>query len=423
MKKASRALALCSALSVVIGGLTYVANSAHGATVSAQKNRSFAFQLFKSSASAHKGENVLVSPLSASLALGMVLNGASGENLKQMSDVLGVGNLDQFNARNKSVIASLNANKSVTMEVANAIYSDKKTPFKQSFIDFCKATYGAAAETLDFTQKEQTLATINSWSSQKTHGKIPKILSKLTEEDKMVLLNAIYFKGKWEAAFNKTATKDDDFTLQNGKKTRVKMMHTFGSFRYLEGEKFEAVALPYKGGKQSMYVFLPHEGVDIDSFQLLMTNANWSQWMSGFTTESVSVSMPKLRIDYGGSLKEILKSMGMKLAFMDSVPGLFKGLVTSPAKAGMNIPGVEPHLDFNAWISEVIQKTYMEVSEEGTEAAAVTAVVVAAVSPCVAPQPRIINFRADRPYVLALVDDETGEILFLGKVLKPGTGA
>ena len=419
MKTSPKFLTACS--SILLGAILFGSVFGANAAISAQHDQKFEIELFKKVSAQKAKENVLVSPLSASLALGMVLNGASGPNKQEMCRVMGTSadKLDQFNSRNKSVIASLNASKDVTLEVANAVYSDKKTPFQKSFVDLCKSVYSAAAENLDFEQKFETLAAINSWCSEKTHGKISKILTDLKETDKMVLLNAIYFKGKWSEQFQKAATRDQNFAVEKGKNIKVKMMHRTGELRYYQGDNFAAISLPYRGGKQSMYVFLPDEGVSVNAFQAKLTGENWKKWMSSFTQERVAVSLPKLKIEFEDELNKALKTMGMNLAFMEDTPGLFSGLVTSPAKAGLNIPGANPNVDFIAWISKVVQKTFMEVSEEGTEAAAVTAVVMGCSAPCVTPQPKIIDFTVDHPYVLALVDEQSGEILFMGKILKP----
>lgn len=390
------------------------------ASTTTQKiSHSFALQLFQKTAQARPKDNILISPLSASLALGMVLNGASGKNRQEMARVLGTtaDGIDSLNARNKGIIDSLNANKQLTIEVANAVYSDQSTSFRRQFIDFCKSAYGADAASLNFKNKVDTLNVINSWSSDKTRGKIPTILSDLDDDEKMVLLNAIYFKGRWAKPFYKLATKEEDFKLENKQMVKTKMMHSQDQLRYLSSAKFNAVAIPYIGGKQSMFIFLPNDNVPLAELQDEFTDTNWQQWMSSFRSQLVNVSLPKLTINFSDSMGDTLQAMGMQLAFT-KMPGLFDSLITSPAKAGPRTPGVSDDY-YVVWINRVIQKTFMEVSEEGTEAAAVTAVAMGAIPACAPPPPKVIDFRVDHPYILALVDEPSGEILFLGKIYKP----
>lgn len=418
MKTISRKIIGLSVLTSLWGGGAFICKASPEA---APSNHSFSLQLFRKTAEARPKENILISPLSASLALGMVVNGATGQNLQQMATVLGTtaDGINQLNARNKAVMASLNANKDVTLEVANAVYADKATPFRRDFIDFCQANYGASAQNLDFKNKQATLSVINGWAAAKTHGKIPTILSDLDDMEKMVLLNAIYFKGSWAEKFDKASTREENFDLDGKRTVKKKMMHKLTTLRYCDGETFAAVSIPYVGSKQSMYVFLPNKDVSLPAFQAEFSDANWKKWMTSFRSERVNLSMPKLKINFEDSMGDTLQAMGMKLAFKPDEPGPFRNLITSPALAGLTIPGVDKNKEYIAWISRVIQKTFMEVSEEGTEAAAVTAVVVKAMCPSVVPQPRIIDFKIDRPYILALVDDQSGEILFIGKMLNP----
>src|SRR5262249_523671 len=157
-------------------------------------------------------------------------------------------------------------------------------------------------------QKEQSLAVINGWCSNKTHGKITEILGDIGPEDKMVLLNAIYFKGNWAEKFQKEATKEEDFTLQSGKKTKVKMMHKMAEFRNFRGGNFAAIAAPYVGKKQSMYVFLPDKGVKMADFQSQFTESNWNKWVGLFSVNMVNLSLPKCKMNFNISLKETLKA-------------------------------------------------------------------------------------------------------------------
>lgn len=347
-------------------------------------------------------ENVLVSPFSAYAALSMTLNGAGGSTREQMASALGArGNaVDELNARNQSILADLNANKNVRMEIANAIYVDRHIPLAKSFIELCQRVYGAEAHNEDFADKA-TVRAINDWCDQKTHGKITRILDDLSPEEKMVLLNAIYFKGAWERQFPQALTVDDKFTSATGEKVAVKMMRQTQDYLYYKGNNFAALSLPYLGKSQSMYVFLPDHGVDLAAFQSQLTPDNWTRWMQAFRLSDVNVSMPRFKITFSDNLNETLKDLGITDAF-------------SQAKANFS----EMIKQGSMWISRVVQKTYMDVNEEGTEAAAVTAVLMAARAMPMRPEP-IVEFKVDRPFIVALVDNQSNEILFLGTIARP----
>jgi serine protease inhibitor len=360
----------------------------------------FALKLF-SSLPRNTDENLLVSPFSAYAALSMTLNGAAGKTKDEMAGVLGVNPaaIDELNSRNKSLFAALNANQKVQMEIANAIYVDRSTPFEKSFIELCQKTYGAEAHSENFSD-EATVRAINAWCEARTHGKISKILEKLSPAEKMVLLNAIYFKGAWDHQFSKSFTVQDKFTAASGEKIPVKMMHLLHDQLYLRGQNFAAVVLPYAGRAQSMYIFLPDPQVDLTSFQRQFTQANWSRWLTAFRLADVELSLPRFKIDYSAKLNDVLSAMGMPDAFSEARAD-FSRMIKAPT-----------------WISCVLQKTYMDVNEEGTEAAAVTAVVMASRSIMMRPEP-VVEFRVDRPFIVALVDEGSKEILFLGTIARP----
>jgi serine protease inhibitor len=359
----------------------------------------FALKLFGDQAK-DKSKNVLVSPFSAYFALSMTLNGAAGKTREQMAQVLGTtaDQVDRLNERNAEVMKALTANDKVQLEIANAIYSDAGASFKKEFIEKCQRIYSAEAHTADF-QNPDTVKQINAWCDQKTHGKIKEILKKLSSNEKMVLLNAIYFKGTWQHQFEKSATQDDQFTALGGDKSPIKMMHQSGKSMYFEGSNFQSVSLPYAGEKQRMYIFLPEQGLDMATFEAEFTKDNWSHWKKSYRAAQVNLSLPKFKIEFSTELTSTLRALGMPDAF----------------HSGADFSKMSAQ---STWISRVLQRTYMDVNEEGTEAAAVTAVVMAQRAVVMAP-PRPVEFRVDRPFVLALVDEPTNEILFLGAVVKP----
>lgn len=365
----------------------------------ASQSTGFSIKLFNSAAR-DTSKNVLISPFSAYEALCMTANGAGGTTLSEMSSVLGSqSNMKALNEHNLQVLKNLNANDKVQMEIANAIYADIRTKFKPEFISLCANYYLAEAKSEPFASPE-TVKTINDWCARKTHGKISGIIGRLTPQEKMVLLNSVYFKGSWNKAFEKQDTRDEKFTIISGSQVSVPMMHKSLHLGYFAEEKFSAVNIPYAGQKQSMLVFLPNKGVDFKEFTQQFTEEKWKRWLSSFNDRKVDLSMPKYKVEFSTELSDNLKAMGMRKAFGDAdFSNMFVGQ-----------PGC---------ISRVLQKTYMDVNEEGTEAAAVTAVVMMARASAYTPKP--VEFKVDRPFVVALVDNDSNEILFLGSIVDPSS--
>ena len=369
--------------------------------MSAPDGKDFAFKLFTAETKNKKNKtnNVLTSPFSAFAALSMTANGASGTTLSQMTEMLGTtpDQLDQLNQTNAKWIKTLTSSRGVKLEIANAIYSDKDAPFKQPFITLCQTKYSAEAHSEDFSNRD-TITVINKWCSDKTHGKITRMLERLKKGDKMVLLNAIYFNGTWDEKFDKSATKDDHFKGLSGEDIPVKMMHQRLNTGYYKGQNFSAASLDYEGRKQRLYIFLPNAGVKIDAFEAQFTAENWKTWTQNFDSRLVTLSMPRFKIEYASELKETLKSLGMRSAFTEDAD--FTKILAA-----------------NGFIVQVLQKTYMDVNEEGTEAAAVTEIGPLEFTSAAPPSPA--TFRVDRPFVVALVDAMTDQILFLGTVTDP----
>ncbi len=369
----------------------------------------FALKLFEQSVKG-KQENVLISPFSAYIALSMTANGAAGTTLDQMTQVLRVrvDDLNTLNQRNQAVLATLaqDSGSGLQIDIANAIFADSSTPFKHSFIDLCKQRYGAEVRSANFGDPH-LISEINSWCSNKTQGKINSIVEKFDPDEAILLLNALYFKGKWDSPFIANETKPDHFTALSGRQQPVHMMHQSAQFLYLRGENFQAVALPYAGLHQHMYIFLPNfapksgakPGKALAALQSKLQSENWKEWLWKFSMTKVDLSLPKFKIEYSQALQESLKAIGIKDAFTREVAN-FSKLVPS---------------ECSAWITRVQQKTYMEVDEQGTEAAAVTGPSLAATCAPIEPPP--VEFRVDHPFVLAIVDTDTSEILFLGSIV------
>lgn len=394
------AFCLISSLACLSCGQIADINQASAAQTTAYTSKKFAFDLFNriSSDKSAKKANVLLSPFSAYAALSMTLNGAKASTLAQIAKTLGTSsaNLDQLNKRNHDAIIKLTANKDVKLELADAIFVDSSIKLKTKFVDLCKQSYKAEAYMENFGSSD-SVNKINHWCDEKTHGKIPQILRQLSADDKIVLLNAIYFKGAWMSTFEKEATKENKFTAEGGKVELVKMMNQQTLLPYYRSKHFASVEMPYAGRKQSLFIFLPDKDSSVATFQAQFNPDNWNIWMKGYKDTAVLLSMPRFTINLETQLKNILSSMGMEDAF-------------SRSKADFS-----NMLEQNAWISSVLQKTFMQLNEDGTEAAAVTAIKMT--PKCAEEEPvKPLEFKVDRPFVIALVDKETDEILFLGKI-------
>ena len=243
--------------------------------------------------------------------------------------------------------------------------------------------------TLDFNNPKAP-SIINAWVKEKTHGKIAEIEDKIPGSAILYLINAAYFKGIWGVKFDEKHTTERDFTLLDGSKKKVPMMMAGAkNFKYLMGENFDAVGLPYGVEKVSMYIFVPHKESSLKKFYQGLNAGNWKAWMAKFQQQELTVVMPRFELEYETKLKDVLVELGMGIAF-DS----------GEADFGRMCSG-------KVWIDEVKQKTYLTVSEEGTEAAAATSIrMKKAIS-------------VNRPFFCAIRNNETGAILFMGSIVEP----
>lgn len=366
-------------------------------------NTRFGFKLFAEVAKQGAGKNVFISPASVGLALAMTYNGAAGETKQAMARALEAQgmSLDELNRAYAQLKAALESpDPKVQLSIANSLWAKKGITFKAEFIQRDKQFYGAEVTTLAFDDPSAS-ATINSWVADKTKGKIEKIVDNIDPQSILFLINAIYFKGKWSAEFDKAKTKEDVFTTADGRQKRHPMMHQSDKYRYYEAKDFQAVSLPYGAGQVSMYIFLPPKGTSLVEFQKSLTAANWELWMKEFAETKGDIALPRFKVEYEIALNDALKALGMGVAF-DPDRANFTGMVQASE---------------NAFISRVKHKTFAEVNEEGTEAAAATSVEITVTSVM---QPRK-SFRmiVDHPFFCAIRDNKTGTMLFMGSITDP----
>ncbi|MFQ3586756.1 MAG: serpin family protein [Fimbriimonadaceae bacterium] len=364
------------------------------------------FRLFQEVVEANPNRNVFLSPASVTLALAMTYNGAAGETRASMAKALGIDGLDlaQANAAYRDLQTVLRSpDKGVTLDIQNAVWAHRETTFQRDFLARNEQFFGATARTVDFKNQAEAAQIINDWVKQATRERIPKLADQFDADARMVLANAVYFLGLWKEPFQPDATVESDFTKFDGKTQKVPLMTREGDFLYQQGNNFQAVRIPYgETGRTHMTVFLPRPGLAMGEFLKTVNARNWSEWSRAFRMRPGTVQIPRFRAEFSTILNEPLKAMGMGPAF-------------DPNRADFS--GMTGQRDL--FIGQVIHKTFVEVKEEGTEAAAVTGVEMRATAAPMEPEERF-RFRADRPFVYAIEDSQTGVILFLGVFGDPG---
>lgn len=371
--------------------------TAQEAELLAAANR-FGFDLLRVLAPDHASENLFFSPLSASMALGMTLNGAYGETYAQMRDMLGFQGMDQeeINEAYATLVALLQElDPTVTVEIANSVWHREGVGVDAAFLGRVRASFDAEVAGVDFSDPG-TLERINGWVDERTHGTIEKLVDELPAGLVLLLLNAVYFNGEWTEAFDPERTASGAFVRADGTEVTADFMHAPEAEVRLgtTAEGHRVLELPYGGGAYAMTVVLPAEGTPAAELAARVDRAAWESWTASLADARVDVRLPKLELEWTRTLNDDLRALGMRDAFD---PGA--------ADFGRMIPGG------GVWVDQVLQKSFVRVDEAGTEAAAVTGVfVVESAGP---------SFRADRPFLFAIRERLSGTVLFLGMVDDP----
>ena len=365
-----------------------------------ETNNEFGLKLLKSVLDREDRANVMISPTSVSIALGMAYNGGEGATRAAFEEVLDYEGLsrEEINEITRELIHVLVTNvEGNLLEIANSMWYDEGFPVIPEFIELNSHFFDAEVRELDFRGSE-AVNTINQWVSSQTHGKIDEIIDSIDPAVMMILINAIYFNCVWETEFDPDDTRDTNFYNEDGSLFgQVDMMQLESTFRVANEESFRAIELPYKNGKFSMYLFLPNEGNSVDQLAREVDGTIWKSWMDSFSEqEEFTVHMPRFEFEFDRSLGDDLKALGLDIAF-DPQEADFSGISS-----------------IALYIADVIHKTYIKVNEEGTEAAAVTAVVMEVTS--IEPMREL---RFDRPFLFAITENSSHSILFAGKVAEP----
>jgi serpin B len=406
-----RLIATLAALAALAAGLT----AAAAQTVSLPASDDpidFALTLYRKAAALKPGENALVSPYSAREAVGLAYIGSRGATADGLAAALRAGRPDDFlETAKKTRLEISSADPKTTIEVANSLWLRKEWKFLDSYVSKAKDAFSAEVFRRDFSPS--TVAEADAWVSRRTHGKITKAVEKLEPSEVAVLLNAVYFKGVWKRPFDKTKTRDEDFSLASGKVVRRPRM-AFGPvtkrresdrFDYAEDADVQAVRLPYGSGRIAMIVLLPAKGSSLAVLTGKLTGSWWRTLRSRLAERAGEVEMPRFK--YGASMKlnDPLIEMGAAAAF-DKARADFRDMAEARRPQDM------------LHISEVLQDAVIEVDEIGTVAAAKTSVSMM-VGSSFHEEPPPFVFIVDRPFLFAIEDDVTGTLLFVGSVQDP----
>lgn len=365
----------------------------------AETNNRFAFAIHEQLVHLEEGNNIFFSPTSIHMALSMTVNGANGETEKQMMDVLFAEHLtlEELNRGHASFLALLaEKDDAVTLNIANSLWLKEGYPFIDEFVDNVTNFYHAETKEVDFL-KPQTKEAINQWVEEATNKKIKNIVEFIDPATVLYLLNAIYFKGDWDQPFDEHLTHENVFFLADGKQKKHLFMVQDGEFNYFENDLFQAIELPYVNHEASMFIILPHEDQELAQIYDNLSFETWNSWRSQFSKSKGTLYLPKFQMEYDATLNDVLISLGMEDAFTAKAD--FSNMVENSGVA----------------ISEVKHKSYLDVNEQGTEAAAATSIAVVEMA---APVDRF-TMNVNRPFFLAIQENTSGMILFMGAVNEP----
>jgi serine protease inhibitor len=366
----------------------------------------FGIGLFRQAADAAPNGNVIVSPLSAGIALSMTYDGAVGPTAAEMAHTLGMQGMtpDEADAAARSLLRSLAGRQGAEFAAADSAWIDNSRPEQPlpSYVRRVSQSYDGLVRLADF-RDPKTVGAINAWVSSATHGKITDLVDRLDAEAVLYLCNAIYFKGTWQTKFDTAQTDIKPFTLADGSTVQAARMSAARDFAYFETPGVQAVRLPYQGGF-AMEVFLPSRQQGLHAFERDMTDDAWDRWQAMFSSRQGMLELPRFELHWKASLKPMLEAMGMQIAFE---PGRAQFYAMYPQSEAHNI-----------FIEDVVQATYLKVDEQGSEAGAATGVTMGLAAVAVPRQPPF-SMIVDRPFVCAIVDERSGAPLFFAAVNDP----
>ncbi len=367
----------------------------------------FGFRLLSTLAKGDAG-NVIISPYSVSIALAMTYNGAAGDTKAEMARTLAFSKMSnkQINRNFLQMMGAVEkADHSVQMETANALWAQSGFPINPEFVKVTHDFYAAPVESVNFsTDPDHAAKKINDWVNRSTHGKIPEIVKSPNPSTLLILTDAVYFKGRWQRPFIKSAIQPRPFHLQGASPADVEvpMMVQDGEYQYFETDTLQAIALPYGNAHFQMYVLLPRGKRGLSDLMRSLDESHWREWTNKLSSREGEIVLPKFETTYAKQLNDALKNMGMAAAF-------------DPIKADFSLIHQPPPA---LYIYDVEHKTYVKVDEEGTEAAAATSVVIELAAK-VSSLPPPFKMIVDHPFFFAIAERDTKALLFAGIVTNP----
>jgi Serine protease inhibitor len=378
------------------GNLVNITTEGYQQEIIDSANR-FAFDLFKPVLADAKGtENIMISPFSITSAFSMTLNGAAGETFEAMKKTLGLEGktLVQINKTYlKLMTEMIPVDKSVVLDIANSVWVDKQLNVKQPFITDLQTFYKGEARDIDVTDPD-AVNIVNDWIALKTQDKITEMLDKFDPGAAMLLINAVYFNGKWRYKFDKTDTKEEPFYVTPSDPKTVPMMHQIHNFKAIRNNSFTIVDIPYGQGNYTMVVVLPDKNMTNSDVANSLTLSLWQEWMGLLADNSVVLSIPRFKYNYKRLLNKDLIDLGMSIAF------------TTQADFS-NIS------DQSLLITKILHQSFIDTNEEGTEATAATIVEMGTG----AAEP--VDMKIDHPFLYFIRESSTGTIIFMGEVNDP----
>lgn len=358
------------------------------------KNNTFAVKLFEKTA---KMQSTVISPVSVSYLMAMLANGANGQTKADIMKALQLEekDLDEMNALYKMMIQRCgNTDKGTTLNIANYFAMNKEVKLEDAYTNKMKNIYNAGIESLDFTS-QKTTAHINNWCKKNTNGMIPSIIDKVDANASAYIMNTIFFNGTWADKFSKSQTKNENFRGYTRDITMVPMMHKSDKLLYWGNDMYTAVRIPYSNSSYTMTVMLPNEGVSIDEMLKTMEDADLTAWRQDAEQCIVDLKLPRFTTEADVTLNNIISELGAANIFNSNAD------FTNIAKSNM-------------FVSQMFQKAKIEVSEEGTKAAAVTAAIMT-MSALPTEEPKHVTFHANRPFVYMITEANTNAIFFMGQ--------
>jgi serine protease inhibitor len=388
------------------------ASAAAPVDVSAADN-AFGFRLLNAFQKISPNRNVVLSPVSAALDLSMALNGATGETKREMLTTLSLPGQDlgAINEANADLIKAIRSPaQNVTLSVADSLWvDDRRAILRPAYVKQTQEWYDAQIVNINFSSPS-AVGQINSWVSNETHGRISRIINDIDTGEVALLLNAVYFKGEWTRKFDPKQTQLRNFTLSGGAVKKVLRMAQSGQFDYFETPDMQAIRLPFGAGDWIMEVFLPAKSSSLRRLEAQLTAEHWADWQARYTQRSGAIELPRFELKREYELNESLQALGMRRAFRPDGP-------EAAELSGMFSPAPQQVRPVNFFISSVRQSTYWKVDEEGSEAAAVSAIHVTITAVMRRPEP--FQMIVDRPFFCAIEDRRSGALLFIGAIYDP----